>query len=31
LVRRVTGQPLSHEPLMAHLHEKFYSLYGLNL
>jgi carboxypeptidase Taq len=31
LVRRITGRPLSHEPLMAHLHEKFYSLYGLNL
>ena len=25
----VTGRPLSHEPLMAHLREKFYPLYGL--
>jgi carboxypeptidase Taq len=31
LVRLVTGRPLSHEPLMAHLSEKFYTLYGLNL
>ncbi|MGD0517025.1 MAG: carboxypeptidase M32 [Thermoguttaceae bacterium] len=31
LVRRITGRPLSHEPLMAHLHEKFHTLYGLKL
>jgi carboxypeptidase Taq len=31
LVKRITGRPLSHEPLMAHLQEKFYTLYGLNL
>ena len=31
LVQRVTGRPLSYEPLMAHLSEKFYTLYGLNL
>ncbi len=30
LVRRVTGQPLSHQPLIAHLHAKFDELYGLN-
>lgn len=29
LVQRVTGQPLSHQPLMAHLHRKFGPLYGL--
>jgi carboxypeptidase Taq len=31
LVRRITGRPLSHEPLMAHLKQKFYTMYGLNL
>jgi carboxypeptidase Taq len=31
LVQRITGRPLSHEPLMAHLQEKFYTLYGLNV
>ena len=31
LVRSITGRPLSHEPLMAHLKQKFYTLYGLNL
>ena len=30
LVRRVTGRPLSHEPLMAQLRRKFYILYGIN-
>jgi carboxypeptidase Taq len=29
LVERVTGQPLSHEPLMRHLREKLTPLYGL--
>ena len=29
LVEIVTGQPLSHEPLTAHLHRKFDELYGL--
>jgi len=29
LVQRVTGQPLSHEPLMRHLRGKFGPLYGL--
>lgn len=29
LVQRVTGKPLSHEPLMAHLRSKFGELYGL--
>jgi carboxypeptidase Taq len=29
LVQRVTGQPLSHEPLMKHLRGKFGALYGL--
>ena len=31
LVQRVTGRPLSYEPLMTHLSEKFYTLYGLNI
>jgi carboxypeptidase Taq len=30
LVQRVTGQPLSHQALIAHLHGKFAALYGLN-
>ena len=29
LVERVTGQPLSAEPLLRHLRGKFGSLYGL--
>jgi carboxypeptidase Taq len=29
LVEVVTGEPLSHQPLMAHLHAKFDELYGL--
>jgi carboxypeptidase Taq len=29
LVERITGQPLSHEPLVAHLKAKFEPLYGL--
>ena len=29
LVERVTGKPLSHEPLMQHLYGKFGPLYGL--
>ncbi len=29
LVESVTGAPLSHEPLMAHLRDKFGALYGL--
>ena len=29
LVRLVTGKPLSHEPLVRRLREKFYPLYGL--
>jgi carboxypeptidase Taq len=29
LVRRVTGKPLSHEPLMRHLRGKFGELYGV--
>jgi carboxypeptidase Taq len=29
LVRRVTGRPLSHEPLMRHLRGKFGELYGV--
>jgi carboxypeptidase Taq len=29
LVERITGQPLSHEPLVAHLKSKFEPLYGL--
>lgn len=29
LVQLVTGQPLSHEPLIRHLHAKFDELYGL--
>ncbi len=29
LIARVTGKPLSHEPLMAHLYGKFGALYGL--
>jgi carboxypeptidase Taq len=29
LVRRVTGKPLSHEPLMRHLRGKFGPLYGI--
>ncbi len=29
LVERITGQPLSHAPLMRHLHAKFGPLYGL--
>jgi carboxypeptidase Taq len=29
LVERVTGKPLSHEPLMAHLRAKFGPLYGV--
>jgi carboxypeptidase Taq len=29
LVRRVTGRPLAHEPLITHLQNKFYPLYGL--
>jgi carboxypeptidase Taq len=29
LVRRVTGGPLSHEPLMRHLRKKFSPLYGV--
>lgn len=29
LVEVVTGRPLSHEPLMAHLHGKYNALYGL--
>ncbi len=31
LVQRITGRPLMHEPLMSHLQEKFYTLYGINL
>lgn len=30
LVQRVTGQPLSHRALLAHLHDKCDALYGLN-
>lgn len=30
LVQRVTGQPLSHHALLAHLHDKCDALYGLN-
>ena len=30
LVERVTGRPLSHEPLVAHLRAKFTPLYGLD-
>lgn len=30
LVEVVTGKPLSHEPFMSYLHEKFDPLYGLN-
>ncbi|MEX0677557.1 MAG: carboxypeptidase M32 [Pirellulales bacterium] len=30
LVRNITGKPLSHGPLMAHLREKLAPLYGLN-
>ncbi|MBI3838691.1 MAG: carboxypeptidase M32, partial [Planctomycetia bacterium] len=30
LVRRITGKPLSHAPLMAHLRNKLAPLYGLN-
>jgi carboxypeptidase Taq len=30
LVAKVTGKPLSHEPLMAHLRAKLAPLYGLN-
>jgi carboxypeptidase Taq len=29
LIKRVTGQPLSHGPLMDHLRGKFRPLYGL--
>lgn len=29
LVQHVTGHPLSHEPLVRHLHAKFDELYGL--
>ena len=29
LVERVTGKPLSHEPLLAHLRGKFGPLYGI--
>jgi carboxypeptidase Taq len=29
LARRVTGQPLSHDALLRHLHRKFSPLYGL--
>ncbi len=29
LIERITGQPLSHEPLVAHLKAKFEPLYGL--
>jgi carboxypeptidase Taq len=29
LVHRVTGRPLSHEPLMRHLRGKFGTLYGV--
>jgi carboxypeptidase Taq len=29
LVERITGKPLSHEPLMAHLYGKFGELYGI--
>ncbi|OGG55339.1 MAG: peptidase M32 [Candidatus Handelsmanbacteria bacterium RIFCSPLOWO2_12_FULL_64_10] len=29
LVERVTGRPLSHEPLMAHLRAKYGALYGI--
>ncbi len=29
LVQRVTGQPLSHQALITHLHRKFDALYGL--
>lgn len=29
LIERVTGRPLSHEPLLAHLHRKFSPLYGI--
>jgi len=29
LVRRVTGKPLSHEPLVAHLRAKLGPLYGV--
>ncbi len=29
LVRIVTGEPLSHKPLMAHLHGKYDELYNL--
>ena len=29
LAQRITGKPLSHEPLMAHLHSKFGDIYGL--
>lgn len=29
LVQRVTGEPLSHAPLMRHLHARFDALYGL--
>jgi carboxypeptidase Taq len=30
LVKHVTGQELSHEPLMKHLHDRFDPLYGLD-
>jgi len=30
LVKRTTGEPLSHAPLVAHLREKFAPLYGLD-
>ncbi len=29
LVRIVTGEPLSHKPLMTHLHGKYHALYNL--
>jgi len=30
LVQKITGKPLSHDPLIAHLRGKLAPLYGLN-